>query len=162
MTPLLMPWADICIFVKARMSTENPLYRNMTSAAKPTAEFWPLDGVSSNLQFLIRFSVAVVPESWASLPMGYGKDDNLQVVCPKYDVERKSTKNRSAEVSIENLKSVGRIRDEINHAIQLIEEPNRGTNASLGVPGGSFVGVLPRCRMEADRPSHQPFNLVRS
>jgi hypothetical protein len=94
--------------------------------------------------------------------MGYGKDDNLQVVRPKNDVERKSTKKRSAEVSIENLKSVGRIRDEINQAFQLIEEPYRGTNASLGVPGGSFVGVLLRCRMEADRPSHQPFNLVRS
>ena len=64
--------------------------------------------------------------------------------------------------SIENRKSVGRIRDETNHAIQLIEEPNRGTNASLGVPGGSFVGVLLGCRMEADRPSHQPFNLLRS
>ena len=94
--------------------------------------------------------------------MGYGKDDNLQVICPKNEVERKSPKNRSAEVRIENLKSVGRIRDEINHAIQLVEEPNRGTNASLGVPGGSFVGVLVRCRMEADRPSHQPFSLVRS
>jgi hypothetical protein len=71
--------------------------------------------------------------------MGYGKNDNLQVVCPKNDVERKSTKNRSAEVSIENLKSVGRIADEINHAIQLTEEPNCGTNASLRVPSGSFV-----------------------
>jgi hypothetical protein len=39
--------------------------------------------------------------------MGYGKDDNLQVVCPKNYVERKSTKNRSAEVSIERLESVG-------------------------------------------------------
>ena len=94
--------------------------------------------------------------------MGYGKDDNLQFICPKNNVERKSTKNRSAEVSIENRKSVGRIRDEINHAIQLIEEPNRRTNASLGVPGGSVVGVLLRCRMEAHRPSHQPFNLARS
>ena len=94
--------------------------------------------------------------------MGYGKDDNLQVVCPKNDVERKSTKDRPAEISIENLKSVGRIGDEINHAIQLIEEPNCGTNASPGVPGGSVVGVLLRCRMEADGPSHQPFNLVRS
>ncbi len=92
--------------------------------------------------------------------MGYGKDHNLQVVCPKNDVERKSTKNRSAEVSIENLESVGRIGDEINHAIQLIEEPNCGTNASLGVPRGSVAGVLLRCRMEADSPSHQPFNLV--
>ena len=36
--------------------------------------------------------------------MGYGKDDNLQVVCPKNDVERKSTKDRPAEISIENLK----------------------------------------------------------
>ncbi len=94
--------------------------------------------------------------------MGYGQDDNLLVVCSKNDVERKSTKNRSAEVSIENLKSVRRIGDEINHAIQLIEEPTCGSNASLGVPGGSFVGVLLRCRMEADRPWHQPFNLVRS
>ena len=94
--------------------------------------------------------------------MGYGKDDSLQFVCPKNDVERKSTKNRPAEVSIENLKCVGRISDEIDHAIQLIEEPNCGTNASLRVPGGSVVGVLLRCRMEADRPSHQPFNLVRS
>jgi hypothetical protein len=47
-------------------------------------------------------------------------------------------------------------------AIQLIEKPNRGTNASLGVPCGSFAGVLRGGRMEADRPSHQPFNLVRS
>jgi hypothetical protein len=29
------------------------------------------------------FFSAVVPESWASLPMGYAKDDNLQIVCPK-------------------------------------------------------------------------------
>jgi hypothetical protein len=94
--------------------------------------------------------------------MGYGKDDDLQVVCPKNDVERKSTKNRSAKVSIENLKFVGRVCYKINHAIQLIEEPNCGTSASLSVPGGSVVGVLLRCRMEADRPSHQPFNLVRS
>ena len=91
-----------------------------------------------------------------------GKDDNVQVVCPEDDVERKSTKNRSAEVSIENLKSVGRIGDETNHAIQLIEEPNCGTNASLGVPSGRFAGVLHRGRMEADRPLHQPGNLVRS
>ena len=94
--------------------------------------------------------------------MGYGKDDNLQVVCPKNDVVRKSTKNRSAEVPIENLKSVGRIGDETDHAIQLIKEPNCGTNASLGVPGGRFLRILLRSRMEADRPSHQPFNLVRS
>jgi hypothetical protein len=83
-------------------------------------------------------------------------------VCPKNDVERKSTKNRSAEVSFENPKSVGRIGNEINHTIQLIEEPNCGTNSSLRVPGGSFVGVLLRCRMEADRPSHQMLSLVRS
>ena len=91
-----------------------------------------------------------------------GKDGNVQVVRPKDDVERKSTKNRSAEVGIEYLKSAGRIGDEINQAIQLIEKPNGGTNASLGVPRGSFFGVLERDRMEADRPSHQPFNLVRS
>jgi hypothetical protein len=42
--------------------------------------------------------------------MYYGKDDNVQVVCPD-DVERKSTKNRSPEVGIENLKSVRRNGD---------------------------------------------------
>jgi hypothetical protein len=94
--------------------------------------------------------------------MGYCKHDNVQVVYPENDVERKSTKNRSAEVTVENLKSVGRIGDEINQAIQLIEKPHCGANTSLGVPGGSFVGILQRCRMEADRPLHQPFNLVRS
>ena len=77
--------------------------------------FRQIDAVASNLQILTRSSGAVVPESWASLRMGYGKDDNLQVVCPKNDVERKSTKNRSAQVSIENLKSVGRIGDKTNH-----------------------------------------------
>ena len=103
-----------------------------------------------------------MPESWAPLSVCYGKDDNARVIYPKDDVERKSTKNRSAAVRIENLKSIGRSGDEINHAIQLIEKPDCGTNASLGVPGGGFVGVLLRCRMEADRPWHQPFNLVRS
>jgi hypothetical protein len=51
------------------------------------------------LQILNRSSGAVVP--WASFPMGHGKDHNLQIVCTKNDVERKSTKNRSAEVSVE-------------------------------------------------------------
>jgi hypothetical protein len=87
---------------------------------------------------------------------------NVKVVCPKDDVERKSTKDRSADLTIEDLKSVGRVGDEINHPIQLIEKPSCGTNASLRVLCGSFVGVLHRARMEADRPSHQPFNLVRS
>ena len=50
--------------------------------------------------------------------MRYGKHDNLQVVGPEYDVKRK---NRSARVTIENQKSVRRIGDETNHAIQLIE-----------------------------------------
>jgi hypothetical protein len=72
----------------------------------------------------------------------HGKDDNVQFVCPKDDVERKSTKNRSPDVGIENLKSVRRNCDEINQAIQLIEKPNRRTNTSLCVPRGSFVGVL--------------------
>jgi hypothetical protein len=43
--------------------------------------------------------------------MCYGKDDNVQVVCPEDDVERKSAKNRSPEVAIENLKSVRRNGD---------------------------------------------------
>jgi hypothetical protein len=94
--------------------------------------------------------------------MGYGKHDNVHVVCPENDVERKSTKNRSAEVTIENLKSVGRIGDEINQVIQIIEKPHCGANTSLGVPSDSFAGILQGCRMEADRPPHQPFNLVRS
>jgi hypothetical protein len=64
------------------------------------------------LQILNRSSGAVVP--WASFPMGHGKDHNLQIVCTKNDVERKSTKNRSAEVSVENLKAVGRIGEEVN------------------------------------------------
>jgi len=38
--------------------------------------------------------------------MCYGKDGNVQVVCPEDDVVRKSTKNRSPEIGIENLKSV--------------------------------------------------------
>jgi hypothetical protein len=111
------------------------------------------------LQILNRSSGAVVP--WASFPMGHGKDHNLQIVCTKNDVERKSTKNRSAEVSVE-LESCWANRRGGQHAIQLIEEPDCGTNASLGVPGDSFVGILLRCRMEADGPSHQPLNLVRS
>jgi len=73
-----------------------------------------------------------------------------------------STKDRPAEVSTENLKSVGRIGDEINQAIQLIQKPTRGTDASLGIPRGSLVRVPQRCLMEADGPSHQPLNRVRS
>jgi hypothetical protein len=94
--------------------------------------------------------------------MCYGKDDSVQVVCPDDDVEGKATKNRSPEVGIENLKSVRRNGDQINQAIQLIEKSDRGPRTSLGVPNGSFFGVLQRCRMEADGPWHQPFNLVRS
>jgi hypothetical protein len=40
--------------------------------------------------------------------MGYSKDHNIQVDCPKDNVERKSTRDRSTEVSIEDLKPVGR------------------------------------------------------
>ena len=94
--------------------------------------------------------------------MGYGKDHNVQVGCPKDNVERKSTKDRSTKVSIEDVKPVGRNGDLINQAIQLIEKPDGCPNTSAGVPGGSFFGVLQRCRMEADRFWHQPFNLVRS
>jgi hypothetical protein len=57
--------------------------------------------------------------------MGYGKDHNAHVVCPKDNVERKSTKDRSTKVGIENLKSVGRNGDRINQAIQLIQKPDR-------------------------------------
>jgi hypothetical protein len=90
------------------------------------------------------------------------KDYNIEIVCPKNDVEGKATKNRSAEVAIENLKSVRRNSNEVNQAIQLIEKPNSGTNASLGVPSSGFLGILQRCRMEANKPLHQPFNLARS
>ena len=94
--------------------------------------------------------------------MCYGKDDNVEIVRTKDDIEGKSTKDRPAEVSVENLKSVGRNGDDVNQAIQLIQKSNRGTKASLGIPCGSFVGVLQRCRMEADRPLHQPLDRVRS
>jgi hypothetical protein len=51
----------------------------------------------------------------------YGEDHNVGIVYPKDEVERKSAKNRSTEVSI--------------------EKPNGGTHASFGLPGGTFVGV---------------------
>jgi hypothetical protein len=93
--------------------------------------------------------------------MRHGRDDNVQFVCPKNDVEGKSTKDRSAKADVENLKSVGRPADEINQAIQLFQKSSCCTNTSHGVPSGSFVGVLQRRRMEADRPYDQPFNRVR-
>jgi hypothetical protein len=109
-----------------------------------------------------RCSGAIMPESWASFPMRYGKDDHVDIICPKDDVEGKPAKDRTAEIGIENLESIRRSADELNQAIQLIQEPNGGANAPLGVPGGGFVGVLLGCRMEADGPSHQPLNRLRS
>lgn len=94
--------------------------------------------------------------------MCYGKDDDIDTVCAEDDVKRKSTKDRPMEVSIENLKSIRRNGDEVNQSIQLIQKPNCRTNASLGVPSGSFVGILQSCRMKADRFPHQPFNRLRS
>ena len=94
--------------------------------------------------------------------MCHCKDDNVEIVRTKDDIEGKSTKDRPAEVSVETLKSVGRNGDDVNQAIQLIQKSNCGTKASLGIPSGSFVGVLQRGRVEADRPLHQPFNRVRS
>lgn len=82
--------------------------------------------------------------------MGHCKYDNIQFVGPKNDVERKSTKNCPAEVGIERWKSVGRIADEINQAVQLIEKSRRGTDTPFGVPSGSFIGIPQRCRMEPD------------
>jgi hypothetical protein len=117
--------------------------------------------ISSN-PILATLSGAIAPESRASFPMRYGKDDHVDIIRPKDDVERKSTEDRPAEIGIENLESGGRSGDEVNQAIQLIQEPNRGAKAPLGVPSGGFVGVLPRCRMEADGPSHQPLNRLRS
>jgi len=46
--------------------------------------------------------------------MGYCEDHNILVVCAKDNVERKSTKHRSTEIGIENLKSVGCNRDLID------------------------------------------------
>jgi len=63
---------------------------------------------------------------------------------------------------VETLKSVGRNGDDVNQALPLIQKSNCGTKASLGIPSASFVGVLQRCRVEADRPLHQPFKRVRS
>jgi hypothetical protein len=87
-------------------------------------------------------SGAVAPESRASLPVCYGKDDEVEVVYSKDDVEGKSTKDRPAEAGIENLESIGRDGDEVNQTIQLIQKPNRGPSAPLGVPSSSFFGVL--------------------
>ena len=56
--------------------------------------------------------------------MCYGKDDNVEIVRTKDDIEGKSTKDRPAEVSVENLKSVGRNGDDVNQAIQLIQKSN--------------------------------------
>ena len=84
--------------------------------------------------------------------MCHCKDDNVEIVRTKDDLEGKSTKDRPAEVSVKTLESVGRNGDDVNQAIQLIQESNRGTKASLGIPGGRLVGVLQRCRVEADGP----------
>lgn len=110
-------------------------------------------GPTSNLP--VGLSGALAPEPWPPLPVCYGNDYNAEFIRSKDDVERKSAKYRPAEVHIEDLKRVWRNRDQINHAIQLIQKADCGSNASPGVPGGSFLSVLQRCRMEADRPSHQ-------
>jgi hypothetical protein len=109
-----------------------------------------------------HFSGAIVPKSGVPFPVGYSKDHHAQVVCPKHNVERKSTKDRSTEVAIEKVKPVRRVGDQINQPIQLIQKPGCCPNTSVGVPGCSVFGVLHRCRMEADRCWHQPFNLLRS
>jgi hypothetical protein len=88
-----------------------------------------------------RFSGAAVPVSWASFPVRYGKDDDIGVVCPKDDVEGKPAKDRPAEISIEDWKSLRRDGDEVNQAIQFIQKPNCGADAPLAVPSGGFVGV---------------------
>jgi hypothetical protein len=92
----------------------------------------------------------------------HGKDDNAEFIRLKNDVEGKSAKNRSAEAGVEDLKSDRRNGDQINQPIQLIQKSDCGANASFGVPGGCFPSVLQRCRMEANRPSHQRSKLVRS
>lgn len=74
--------------------------------------------------------------------MCYGKDDNVDVICPKHYVEGKPAKHSPAETSIENRESIGRNGNKINQATQLVQKANRRPNAPLGVPGGGFLGVL--------------------
>lgn len=113
-------------------------------------------------RLLASFSGAVLPKSWAPLPVCYRKDDDVPIVCPKDDVKGKSTKDCPPEAWVECWKLGRGNGNEVNQAIQFVQKPNCGTNASFGVPTGGFVRVLQGCRMEADRPSHQPLNLVRS
>jgi hypothetical protein len=39
--------------------------------------------------------------------MRYGKDDYVDIVCPKDDVERKSAKDCPAKIGIENWECIG-------------------------------------------------------
>jgi hypothetical protein len=103
---------------------------------------------------LTRFSGATAPISWASSPVRHGKDDDIDVVCPKDDVEGKPAKDRPAEIGIEDWKCIRRDGNQVNQPIQFIQKPNCCPDTSLRVPSGGFVGVPPRCRMEADGSSH--------
>ncbi|MEO8373407.1 MAG: hypothetical protein ABI806_29750, partial [Candidatus Solibacter sp.] len=94
--------------------------------------------------------------------MRYREDDHRSVVGSKDDVEGKPPKQRPPKISIEHLKAVGRNGDEVHQPIQLIEEPNRGTRAPLGVPCNGIIGIAQSGRMEADGPWLQPLNLLRS
>jgi hypothetical protein len=53
----------------------------------------------------------------SSFSVCYGNDDNAEFIHAKDDIEWKSTKDSSTEVGVEDLKSAGRIGNEINHAI---------------------------------------------
>ena len=123
---------------------------------------WQKNGISSNLECAHPLSGTAAPVSWASFPVRYGEDDYGRIVCSKYDVEGEPPENRPAELGIEHWKSVRSDSDHVDRSIQFIQKPNCGSNASFGVPGRGLAGVLLRRRVEANRPSHQPLNRLRS
>jgi hypothetical protein len=90
-----------------------------------------------------------MPVPWASLAVRDGNDRDVRAIRPKHDVEGKPSKDRPAQISLEDWKSIRRNGDETDRSIQLIEESDCSPNAPLGVPLGGFVGVLRRRRMEA-------------
>jgi hypothetical protein len=90
-----------------------------------------------------------MPETRASLGVRDGNDDDVCVIYSKHDVEWKPSKDRPAQVSLEDRKSIRRNGDKIDQSIQLIQKSDCSPNAPLGIPLGGFVGVLQRRRMEA-------------
>jgi hypothetical protein len=103
-----------------------------------------------------------VPIAWASFPVRDSKDNDIDVVGPKDDIEGKPAKDRPAR----SAPKIGNLPGET--AMRSIRQSsssrnrNRGAGAPLGVPSGGFLCVPQRRRVEADGPLHQPLNGLRS